>query len=106
MVRSVAERLASAGTHAKVATRISPELVDTLAPNIRLLGMVGEGGMAYVFVGRDAVLKRQVAVKLLSPSLADDPVSRKRFTREAEAIAAVSNPNIVNVYQVGELPKR
>lgn len=82
------------------------DLVKALAPNIRVLGMVGEGGMALVFVGRDSVLKREVAVKLLSPSLADDPVARKRFTREAEAIAAVSHPNIVNVYHVGEIPGR
>jgi tRNA A-37 threonylcarbamoyl transferase component Bud32 len=82
------------------------ELVKFLAPNIRVLGMAGEGGMALVFVGRDAVLKREVAVKMLSPTLADDPVARKRFTREAEAVAAVSDPNIVNVYQVGELPGR
>lgn len=82
------------------------DVVKALAPNIRVLGMAGEGGMALVFVGRDAVLRREVAVKLLSPSLADDAVARKRFTREAEAIAAVSNPNIVNVYQVGEIPGR
>jgi tRNA A-37 threonylcarbamoyl transferase component Bud32 len=82
------------------------DLVRALAPNIRILGMVGEGGMAYVFVGRDSVLKREVAVKMLSPTLADDSVARTRFTREAEAIAAVSHPNIVNVYQVGELPGR
>lgn len=82
------------------------DVVKALLPNIRLLGMVGEGGMALVFVGRDSALKREVAVKLLSPTLADDQVARKRFTREAEAIAAVSHPNIVNVYQVGELAER
>src|SRR5688500_13523719 len=82
------------------------DFVRALAPNIRILGMAGEGGMSYVFVGRDSVLKREVAVKMLSPVLADDPTARKRFTREAEAIAAVSHPNIVNVYQVGELPGR
>jgi tRNA A-37 threonylcarbamoyl transferase component Bud32 len=82
------------------------DLVRQLAPNIRILGMAGEGGMALVFVGRDSVLKREVAVKMLSPTLADDPTARKRFTREAEAIAAVSHPNIVNVYQVGELAGR
>jgi len=82
------------------------DVVKALAPNIRILGMAGEGGMALVFVGRDSVLKREVAIKLLAPSLADDAVARKRFTREAEAIAAVSNPNIVNVYQVGEIPGR
>ncbi len=82
------------------------EVVRALAPDIRILGMAGEGGMALVFVGRDMVLKREVAVKILAPSLADDEVARKRFTREAEAIAAVSHPNIVNVYQVGQLPGR
>ena len=82
------------------------EFVRALAPNIRILGMAGEGGMSYVFVGRDSVLRREVAVKMLSPVLADDPTARKRFTREAESIAAVQHPNIVNVYQVGELPGR
>ena len=82
------------------------DLVQALAPNIKVLGMAGEGGMALVFVGRDSVLKRQVAVKLLSPTLSDDDVARKRFTREAEAIAAVSHPNIVNVYHVGEIRGR
>ena len=82
------------------------ELVKALAPNIRVLGMVGEGGMATVFVGRDSVLKREVAVKMLAPKLADDSTARKRFTREAEAIAAVNHPNIVNVYHVGEIPGR
>jgi tRNA A-37 threonylcarbamoyl transferase component Bud32 len=82
------------------------DVVKALLPNIRILGMVGEGGMAIVFVGRDAILKREVAVKVLSPTLADDVVARKRFTREAEAIAAVQHPNIVNVYQVGEIASR
>jgi tRNA A-37 threonylcarbamoyl transferase component Bud32 len=80
------------------------EVVESLAPDIRILGMAGEGGMALVFVGRDMTLKREVAIKLLSPKLADDEVARKRFTREAEAIAAVNHPNVVNVYHVGELP--
>ena len=82
------------------------ELVKALAPNIRVLGMAGEGGMAMVFVGRDSVLKREVAVKMMAPKLSDDSVARKRFTREAEAIAAVNHPNIVNVYHVGEVPGR
>jgi len=82
------------------------EVVKALAPDIRVLGLAGEGGMALVFVGRDMTLKREVAVKLLSPLLADDEVARKRFTREAQAIAAVNHPNVVNVYKVGELAGR
>jgi tRNA A-37 threonylcarbamoyl transferase component Bud32 len=66
--------------------------------------LLGEGGMGLVFVGRDITLKRDVAIKVLSPALADDSVARVRFTREAEAAAAVSHPNIVGVFQVGDLP--
>src|SRR5437762_7308787 len=81
------------------------ELSRKLAPAIRLVGIIGEGGMGVVFIGSDESLKRDVAVKVLLPAVADDRVARARFTREAEAAAAVSHPNIVNVYQVGELPR-
>jgi serine/threonine-protein kinase len=60
--------------------------------------------MGTVYLARDPLLRRLVAVKVLSPSLAGDEASRKRFIREAEAAAAVAHPNVVGVYQVGELP--
>jgi hypothetical protein len=81
------------------------ELSNALAPSIRLLSLLGEGGMGLVFLGWDESLKRDVAVKVLAPRVADDSVARARFTREAEAAAAVAHPNIVGVYQVGELPQ-
>jgi serine/threonine-protein kinase len=59
--------------------------------------------MGTVFLGRDPALKRSVAIKVLSPDLARDPVARARFAREAEAAAAFSHPNVVSVYQVGTL---
>jgi hypothetical protein len=59
--------------------------------------------MGSVYLGRDPALKRSVAIKVLAPLLAQDPVARARFTREAEAAAAVSHPHVVSVYQVGEL---
>lgn len=61
--------------------------------------------MGTVYLARDQALKRHVAVKVLSPTLAHDPKARIRFAREAEAAAAVSHPNVVSVYQVGELPR-
>ncbi len=79
------------------------ELNKALAPSIRVTRLLGEGGMGLVFMGRDATLKRDVAIKVLSPALSDDSVARTRFRREAEASAAVSHPNIVSVFQVGEL---
>jgi len=61
--------------------------------------------MGIVFLARDESLKRDVAIKVLAPELADDATTRLRFTREAEASAAVSHPNVVSIYHVGILPK-
>lgn len=82
---------------------IAAELGKALAPSIHLRKRVGRGGMGIVFLGRDESLKRDVAIKVLSPDLAGDPVTRARFIREAEAAAAVSHPNVVNIYHVGVL---
>lgn len=84
---------------------LTTELREALAPNIQLLRRLGQGGMGTVFLARDPALKRLVVVKVLSPELAHDEHARKRFEREAEAAAAVSHPNVVSVYQVGELPQ-
>jgi serine/threonine-protein kinase len=84
---------------------LAEELREALAPRIQLLRTLGEGGMGHVWLGRDPALKRLVAVKVLHPELANDPTSRARFGREAEAAAAVQHPGVVSVYQVGELPR-
>lgn len=63
---------------------------------------VGEGGMAYVYEAKDNLLNRRVAVKVLRPEFVDDQDFLKKFKREAEAVASLSHPNIVNVYDVGE----
>jgi tRNA A-37 threonylcarbamoyl transferase component Bud32 len=81
------------------------ELGVAVAPSIRLRRTLGLGGMGTVFLGYDAVLKRNVAVKVLNPAHAQNRVARERFKREAEASAAVSHPNIVSIYQVGELAR-
>jgi serine/threonine protein kinase len=81
------------------------ELCVAVAPSIRLNRTLGLGGMGIVFLGYDAVLKRNVAVKVLHPAHATNHVARERFKREAEASAAVSHPNIVSIFQVGELPR-
>ena len=68
--------------------------------------LIGEGGMADVYLAIDSVLKRQVAIKVLRGELNDDPVNLKRFQREANAITNLSHPNIVEVYDVGEESNR
>ena len=63
-----------------------------------LVEQVGSGGMAAVYRGRDTALDREVAVKVLHPHLAASAESRARFSREARAVARLSHPNIVEIY--------
>ncbi|CAB4362791.1 MAG: protein kinase [Actinobacteria bacterium] len=69
-----------------------------LAQRYRLERRLAQGGMAEVWLGTDLSLSRQVAVKLLKPALAADPIVVERFRREAIAVAQLSHPNIVAVY--------
>ncbi|HET7269506.1 MAG TPA: serine/threonine-protein kinase, partial [Rubrobacter sp.] len=62
---------------------------------------LGFGGMARVFLGRDEVLDRPVAVKVVEPD-AEDPEIGLRFQREGRAAARLSHPNIVRVFDAGE----
>ncbi|MDC0719413.1 serine/threonine-protein kinase [Nannocystis bainbridge] len=63
---------------------------------------LGEGAMGVVFVGYDRKLERKVALKLVRRQLLGNPAVRERMTREAQAMARLSNPHVVQVYQVGE----
>ena len=69
-----------------------------LVQRYRLERRLAQGGMAEVWLGTDLSLTRQVAVKLLKPALAADPIVAERFRREAVAVAQLSHPNIVAVY--------
>lgn len=73
-----------------------------LADRYRLERRFASGGMAEVWLATDTALSRQVAVKLLKPSLAADPVIAERFRREAVAAASLTHPNIVAVYDAVE----
>src|SRR5215470_11054643 len=77
-----------------------------LAPGTRLgpyeiVSPIGSGGMGEVYRARDSRLKRDVAVKVLPELFATDPARRARFEREAQAIAALSHPNILSIFDVG-----
>lgn len=67
-----------------------------------LLRAIGEGGMGVVYAAYDEELDRKVAVKILHPSRRGDDQLRSRILREAQALARVSSPGVVHVYQVGE----
>ncbi len=74
----------------------------TLGGRYELLEKIGEGGMARVYRGRDLLLKRTVAVKVLKDQMTGDAEFIRRFRREAQAVAGLSHPHIVNVFDVGE----
>src|SRR4029453_15236731 len=63
---------------------------------------VGSGAFGMVYLARDRVLNRQVALKLARTSVLADPDLKSRFMREAEAMARLSHPGIVPVYEAGE----
>ncbi|MGH7532180.1 MAG: protein kinase domain-containing protein, partial [Gemmatimonadales bacterium] len=84
---------------------LATELQMTLYPEITVLRELGRGGMGLVFLAREPALRRLVVIKVLAPELAQDATARARFRREAEAAAAVAHPNVVAVYQAGELQR-
>ncbi|HYM13019.1 MAG TPA: protein kinase [Bryobacterales bacterium] len=66
-----------------------------------ILGPIGAGGMGEVYRARDPRLGREVAIKVLPEHLAKDPEALARFEREAKAVAALSHPNILAIFDVG-----
>lgn len=68
----------------------------------RLMAQQGSGGMAVIYKAVDLALGRTVAVKILRPSLTNDPEFLKRFRQEARNVANLSHPNIVTVHDVGQ----
>jgi tRNA A-37 threonylcarbamoyl transferase component Bud32 len=111
-----AEALANAG-FGSAATALPPQTVErspVLAPaehpdelgrlnHYRVLELLGRGGMGVVYVAEDTQLRRRVALKVMSATLAQDKAARSRFLREARAQAALSShPHIAPIYEVGE----
>ncbi|WJY01053.1 Stk1 family PASTA domain-containing Ser/Thr kinase [Curtobacterium sp. SP.BCp] len=76
--------------------------ITLLADRYEIGDVIGRGGMATVHLGNDTRLGRKVAVKLLKPSLANDPAFRTRFRQEAQSAARMAHPTIVRVYDAGE----
>ncbi len=78
----------------------------SLTPGTRLgsyevVGVLGAGGMGEVYRARDARLNREVAIKVLPEGLGLDPAAQERFEREAQAVAALSHPNILAIHDFG-----
>ena len=68
-----------------------------------ILELVGEGAMGVVYKAKDSVLDRMVAVKVMNDAIARQDELRTRFLREAQAAASLQHPNVVSIYDLGEV---
>lgn len=80
----------------------SSQNIDHLQiPGYEILGVLGKGGMGVVLEGKQLSLGRRVAIKVLAPHLSGNPSFVERFEREAAALAELTHPNIVTIYERG-----
>jgi protein kinase-like protein/uncharacterized protein DUF4384 len=73
------------------------------AGRYEIRGVLGEGSFGVVYLAHDARLDREVALKFLRPQAFSEPQAKERFLREARSLAAVVHPNVVVVYDLGEI---
>ena len=78
----------------------------TMVAHYRISEKIGTGGMGEVYLAEDTKLNRKVALKFLADQFFSDQYARNRFTREAQAVAAMYHPNIVSIYEVNEFKSR
>ena len=93
--------IASSSALAHILTTLSLTPGTRLGP-YEVVSAIGAGGMGEVYRATDTKLKRQVAIKILPPSLAADPDRLRRFQREAEVLASLNHPNIAAIYGLEE----
>jgi len=84
----------------------SPEELAQQIPNLEVIEILGQGGMGVVYKGRQPLLDRFVAIKVLRPDYQTDAEFQERFIREARTLAKLRHPYIVTVFDVGKAGER
>ena len=85
--------------------QLQPLLIEATAGEYEILGELGRGGMAAVFLAKDVSLNRNVAIKTMLPQFIGGPTMVARFKREAQMAAGLSHPHIVQIHSVKHTPK-
>src|SRR5690606_22164737 len=110
-VRSLLEAERGENPLDRIAGRLRPPFLDQAAvrqltpkrvDRYEVLGEIGRGGMGVVYHARDPRLERTIAVKVLSPFLADQPGASARLLAEARAASALDHPNICTILEAGQ----
>jgi serine/threonine protein kinase len=96
------ERSAVAEAAWSIARETRPPLSGRRIAGYDIIDLIGAGGMGEVYRARDRRLGREVAFKVLEPTIAADPAYRLRFEHEAQSASALNHPNIVTIYTVAE----
>ncbi|HEU4890888.1 MAG TPA: protein kinase [Vicinamibacterales bacterium] len=96
------ERPAVAEAAWSIARETRPPLSGRRIAGYDIIDIIGAGGMGEVYRARDRRLGREVAFKVLEPTIAADPEYRQRFEHEAQSASALNHPNIVTIYNVAE----
>jgi serine/threonine protein kinase len=97
-----AETVVTGDVEVEARPASTPEEIAAHFPQLEIIEFLGRGGMGVVYKARQKALGRLVALKLLAPERVGDPQFAGRFTHEAKALAALSHPNIVTIYDFGQ----
>ena len=84
-------------------THTTDPRIGTDLGSYRIEAVIGRGGMGVVYRAEQLGLARKVALKILAPVLVDDEAFRQRFVRESQMAAAIDHPNILPIYEAGEV---
>ena len=89
----------------RMAAENSPQTIapGTVLAHYKVIALLGAGGMGEVYLAEDTHLKRKVALKMLTPELTRDERDLRRFEKEAQAASALNHPNILTIYEFGQV---
>ena len=88
---------------AELAAILDPLIGKTIAGSYVIEDMLGEGGMATVYRARHKLIDRPCAIKVMNPALATDANVRERFRREARSTQTIAHPNVIEIFDQGEM---